>query len=210
MKSFHIMRRFALIAALLGSIWPAALVRAHNAPVKLAKPAVQRSVVNLPIKNFSLTDQNGQLFEFTKIKGKVVVVGFGYTTCPDICPLITAAMRKVQGGLDPAERRRVFFLTITTDPEIDSPKVLASYAERYSVDFSNWSFLTGDEPSLKRVWQNFAVKVDRKARGLIDHTSLTAVIDQSANLRFAYHGTAPEDKTMLQDIRFLLAHSPKP
>jgi protein SCO1/2 len=204
-----VLRRYRF-AGLLWAIAPVTVVSAHPAPVAAAKPDSARALANLPIKNFSLTDQTGQLFEFAKIKGKVVVVGFGYTTCPDICPLITAAMRRVQEGLAPAERGAVFFLTITTDPEIDSPDVLASYGKRYGVDFANWSFLSGAEPALKRVWQNFGVKVNRKARGLIDHTSLTAVIDQAGTLRFAYHGAAPENKTMLQDIRLLLARRAQP
>jgi protein SCO1/2 len=195
------------LAGLLWALAPLAEISAHT-PAATAKPVVQRAGANVPVKNFSLIAQTGQPFEFSKLMGKVVVVGFGYTSCPDVCPLITSAMRQVQEGLAPAERNAVFFLTITTDPEIDSPKVLASYAKRYGVDFYNWSFLSGDERALKQVWKNFGVKVQRKARGLIDHTSLTGVIDQAGTLRFAYHGTAPQAKTMLQDVRSLLGRSP--
>jgi len=74
----------------------------------------------------------------------------------------------------------VFLLSVTTDPEVDRPKVLKSYAERYQAEFSNWSFLTGDVRALTAVWKNFGVKVERKARGLVNHTSLTAVIQSSA------------------------------
>lgn len=166
---------------------------------------IQRSLTKQAIKNFALTDQRGNTFEFQKLKGKVVVVGFGYTTCPDVCPLITAAMRSVQDGLAPAEKSAVYFLTITTDPEIDSPQVLAAYAKRYAVDqLNNWSFLTGREAELQGVWQSFGVKVQRKARGLVDHTTLTALVDQSGTMKFAYHGTAPEPKTILRDLRSLL------
>src|SRR5258708_6480656 len=69
-------------------------------------------------------------------------------------------------------------------------------------------FLTGEEQDVKQVWQNFGVRVDRKARGLIDRAALTGVIDRAGTLRFAYHGTAPQAKTMLQDIRSLLARPP--
>ena len=83
--------------------------------------------------------------------------------------------------------------------------MLTSYGKRYGADFSNWSFLTGEVSALKRVWQNFGVKVERRARGLIDHTSLTAIVDQAGTLRFAYHGTAPGNNAMLKDIRLLLS-----
>ena len=169
----------------------------------LAKGAPRRQVY-LPIKDFLLTDQEGRLFQFQSLKGQVVLVSFIYTTCPDICPLITASMRLAQEGLRPSERRSVFFLSITTDPEVDTPEVLKSYAARYKIDSSNWSFLTGEMQSLTPVWQAFGVKVERKARGLINHTSLTGLIDKKVVLRFAYYGSAPDHKKILQDMRGLL------
>ena len=165
----------------------------------------QRSEVRIPIGQFSLTDQSGRRFEMASIKGKIVLVDFAYTTCPDVCPLMTAALRIVQTNLSATEGRTVYLLTITTDPEIDTPKVLAAYAKRYHVDLTNWAFLTGDPSSLAEVWKRFGVRVVRRARGLVDHTPLTAVIDQSGDMRFAYHGAAPDPKIILRDIRSLAA-----
>jgi protein SCO1/2 len=163
----------------------------------------QRSEVRIPIGNFSLTDQSGRRFELASIKGKIILVDFAYTTCPDICPLMTAAMRTVQTNLNATELKKVYLLTVTTDPEIDVPKVLAAYANRYHADLTNWAFLTGDPSSLAEVWKRFGVKVVRRARGLVDHTPLTVVIDQSGAMRFAYHGAAPDPKIILRDIRSL-------
>jgi protein SCO1/2 len=156
------------------------------------------------VRDFSLLDQNGRSFQFHSLKGKVVLVAFAYTTCPDICPLITAAMRTVQRDLNWSDRGSVHFLTITTDPEVDSPKVLRSYAERYEADLTNWSFLTSEEGVLKAVWKSFGVRVQRKARGLIDHTPLTALVDQKGVMRIGYYGTAPDPKLMLRDIKVQL------
>jgi protein SCO1 len=133
------------------------------------------------------------------------LIAFAYTTCPDVCPLITAAMRRVQADLSATEQQAVYLLTVTTDPEVDEPKILAAYAQRYGADVSSWVFLTGDVASLDKVWRSFGVKVQRKARGLIDHTPLTAVIDQRGVMRFAYYGTSPDPKTVLRDVRSLLA-----
>jgi protein SCO1/2 len=113
-------------------------------------------------------------------------------------------MLRVQRGLRDIERNSVFFLSITTDPEIDSPVVLRAYAERYGIDFSNWSFLTGEEKEMAPVWKTFGVRVERKARGLVDHTSLTALVDKKGVVRFAYHGASPDPKVILQDLRKLL------
>ena len=167
--------------------------------------AVQRRETKLPIADFVLIDQGGKTLQFTNLSGKVVVIAFAYTTCPDVCPLISAALRQVQINLSAAERKTVYLLTVTTDPEIDSPKVLAGYAKRYGAELDTWSFLTGDEATLKNLWNNFGVGVKRKARGLIDHTPLTAIVDQRGVLRFAYIGPAPDTKQVMADIRSLLA-----
>lgn len=174
---------------------------AHEVQQKI----VERRAVGIPIDEFSLVDQNSTEFQFSKLTGRVVVVAFAYTTCPDVCPLITAALRQVQVGLTPDEQKKVFLLTITTDPEIDSPKVLASYGKRYAADFANWSFLTGDQAALQKVWKNFGVGVKRKGRGLVDHTPLTALIDRHGKMRVAYVGPGPDAKLVLRDVRALLA-----
>lgn len=187
-----------LWSLLIGSVAVHSL--AHETDLK----PVQRREVQIPINDFTLVDQTSREFKFTRLAGHVVVVAFAYTTCPDVCPLITAALRQVQTGLTADERKRVSLLTITTDPEIDLPKVLAGYGNRYGADFTNWSFLTGDPAALQRVWKNFGVGVKRKARGLVDHTPLTAVVDRQGWMRIAYVGPAPDAKTVLQDVRSLL------
>jgi len=166
---------------------------------------VQRHEVQKAIDDFTLFDQNSRELKFRQLAGHVVVVAFAYTTCPDVCPLITAALRQVQTGLTAQEREKVFLLTITTDPEIDSPKILANYGKRYGAEFTNWSFLTGDLSALQKVWKNFGVGVQRKGRGLVDHTPLTALIDRRGKMRVAYVGPSPDAKLVLRDVRQLLA-----
>jgi len=172
---------------------------------EVQQKTVERRAVVIPINDFTLVDQNSREFQFSNLTGRVVVVAFAYTTCPDVCPLLTAALRQVQSGLTPDERKKVFLLTITTDPEIDSPKVLASYGKRYGADSSNWSFLTGDQAALQKVWKNFGVGVKREGRGLVDHTPLTAVVDRQGKMRLAYIGPGPDAKMVLRDVRGLLA-----
>ncbi|MFQ5851033.1 MAG: SCO family protein [Candidatus Binatia bacterium] len=169
-----------------------------------AEKAVRREM-NLPVPDFSLTDQDGGPFSFRELRGKVVVVTFVYTSCPDVCPLITISLRQVQKELRSNERGAVFFLSVTTDPEIDSPGVLRSYGQRYAVDFSNWSFLTGEEKQLASVWKAFGVGVERKARGLVSHTPLTALVDEGGMMRFVYHSTQPDPDVILRDLRTLLS-----
>jgi protein SCO1/2 len=185
---------------MLAMNWIGVQAVAHN----IGQKTIERRTVVIPINDFVLVDQNSREFRFSTLTGRVVIVAFAYTTCPDVCPLITAALRIVQSGLTADERGKVFLLTITTDPEIDSPKVLSGYGKRFSADSFNWSFLTGDQAVLARVWKNFGVGVKRKARGLVDHTPLTAIIDRHGQMRVAYIGAAPDAKMMLQDVRSLL------
>jgi len=191
-----------VVALLVGAL---TLASSHEPKHPVAEKAAPRRQVQVPIKDFSLTDHTGTPFRFSSMRGKVVLVAFVYTTCPDVCPLITASMQSVQRSLNGRERESVRFLSITTDPEIDSPDILKSYAGRYEVDLSNWSFLTGDLKTLQPVWKAFGVKVERKARGLVNHTALTALIDTKGVMRFAYFGASPDPKKVLQDIRALLA-----
>jgi len=174
-------------------------------PAPAPQSFTQRREVKLAIDDFILTDQSGKAFRFNQLSGKVVLVGFAYTTCPDVCPLLTAAIRQVQSRLTGTERKDVQLLTITTDPEIDVPKVLAGYAKRYGADLDNWAFLTGEEKKLRAVWKNFGVGVKRKGRGLIDHTPLTAIVDRRGFLRVAYVGPSPEVRLVLGDLRSFLA-----
>ena len=192
-----------LYAMLFASTAPS-LAWSHDQNATQKAKGAERREVRIPIEDFTLTDQTSRSFKSQSLRGKVAIIAFAYTTCPDVCPLITAAMRQTQEGLTKDERASTYFVTITTDPEIDTPQVMAAYAKRYGVDPANWAFLTGDEAVLKKIWKNFGVGVQRKARGLIDHTTLTAVVDRSGTMRIAYIGTSPDPKAVLQDVRKLL------
>jgi protein SCO1/2 len=153
-------------------------------------------------------NQEGDRFDSTRLRGKVIAVNFIYTTCPDVCPLFTANLAQLQRALNKQHAGEVFFISITTDPEVDSPNVLKSYAQRYSADFRNWAFLTGTEAQLKEVWKRFGVRVIRKGRGLVQHTSLTTIIDRQGIRRFNYYGEKWQLKDSLKDISTLLEKTP--
>ncbi len=192
--SFHVLALLIAISSGLSLAW------SHDQDAAQKTKGAERREVRIPIQDFTLTDQAGRPFAFRSLRGKVAIVAFAYTSCPDICPLITAAMRQVQDGLNAEERQRTFLVTVTTDPEIDKPKVMAAYAKRYGVDLSSWAFLSGSEVALAKVWKNFGVGVKRKARGLIDHTSLISIVDPSGTMRVAYIGTTPDPKAILEDV----------
>ncbi len=149
---------------------------------------------------FTLTDQQGRALSLADMRGKVVLITFIYTTCVDACPLLTAAFAALQRELKGQGQKEVFFLSITTDPEIDTPEVLQSYAKRYKADFSSWAFLSGKVDTLKQVWRDYGIRVKKRDRGLVDHTLLTLLVDQSRVVRHKYFGSAIDVGTLLSDI----------
>ncbi len=202
-KGFQVITNLWVTGCLVLGGW--LFVWAHHPGSGSKAHEIERREVNMPIPDFSLTDQQGEPFAFKSLVGKIVLLTFVYTTCPDVCPLVTISMGSVQKDLSPKERESVYLLSVTTDPEIDKPEILKSYGERHQVDFTNWSLLTGDIQQLVLIWKAFGIKVLKKARGLVSHTSLTALMDKKGVVRLIYLGTAPEAKTILEDLRMLLA-----
>lgn len=181
-------------------------VHAHVPGAPQVKPPAE--FLNTKAPTFTLLNQEGDRFDSTRLRGKVIAVNFIYTTCPDVCPLFSANLAQLQRALNKQHAGEVFFISITTDPEVDSPNVLKSYAQRYSADFRNWAFLTGTEAQLKEVWKRFGVRVIRKGRGLVQHTSLTTIIDRQGIRRFNYYGEKWQLRDLLKDISTLLEKTP--
>jgi protein SCO1 len=197
---------------MLGLLFLGGLPMDLYAHVAGARQQVQLTTATLNTKapDFTLLNENSERFDSTKLRGKIVVLDFIYTTCTDVCPLFTANFAQLQQRLTTEHKGNVFFVSITTDPEVDSPKVLKSYAQRYGADFQNWAFLTGSETQLKPVWKSFGIRVIRKGRGIIQHTSLTTVLDQEGIRRFNYFGEKWQLKDLQKDIAGLLEKKPKP
>jgi protein SCO1/2 len=152
----------------------------------------------------ALVDQSGQPLTLTALRGQVVLLTFTYSTCADICPLITAAMVTLQQRLTTAERQQVFFLSVTAQPDVDTPAVLSSYAHRLGVDLASWAFVTGPPPAVQAVWQAFGLTVKRRAKGVVDHPAWTFLIDREGMVRYRYLGSLLEVETMLEDMRHTL------
>ncbi len=189
------------VLALAVLFMPGADALTHKSILKVK--FAERREMNVLIGSFVLTDQNGKRVAFRKLRGKPVVINFMYTSCPDVCPLLTASLKIVREHMKPAEARDIRFLSITTDPEVDTPKVLKAYSRRHKADAVRWSWLTGEARELAPVWQEFGVSVRRLARGLIEHTTLTVVADGDGHMRFAYFGSAPDPDVLLKDLRAL-------
>jgi len=187
---------------LLGVILLPRNIAAHDPIPAGAGP--NAAALNVKVPDFVLTNQDDTRFDSAKLRGKVVVIDFIYTTCTDVCPLFTANFAQLQRALKKEHAGDVFLISITTDPEIDSPKVLKAYAQRYGAEYNNWAFLTGTEEQLKAVWKSLGIRVIRRGRGLVQHTSLTTIVDRQGIRRFNHFGEKWQTNDVLSDISSLL------
>jgi len=156
-------------------------------------------------KDFALTDHHGQLRRLSDFKGKAVVVFFGFTHCPDVCPTTMAEMANVMRQLGPlADRVQVLFITV--DPERDTPELLAKYVPAFDPRFLG---LVGDKAATEKVAKEFRVfyqKVPGKEPGSysMDHTAGSYVFDPQGRIRlFVRHGQGAAP--IVHDLRLLLS-----
>jgi protein SCO1 len=175
-----------------------------HVPIPPKTPSeIGRRLVDSSVPDFKLTDQDGKRFSFTAARGKLVLVTFAFTTCPDVCPLLTAKFAAIQMALDERHFRDYLLLTITTDPERDSAAVLKNYAARFEANLQHWSFLTGTHAELAKVWRVFHLNITKTQSGDVYHTTLTSLIDRQGKRRVDYYGDKWQDKQVLKDIQWL-------
>jgi protein SCO1 len=157
-----------------------------------------------PVLDFSLVDQNGDIFKLREQRGKVVLIFFGYTNCPDICPTTLAEFKLIREKLK-EKAKDVEFVFITIDPERDTKERLAAYLPVFGDGILG---LTGSNTDLQPIWDEFGVvrqKVNsNSAVGyLMEHSTRTYGIDKNGNIRVTYFfGTAVD--SIVQDIQYLL------
>ena len=129
---------------------------------------------------------------------------FIYASCADTCPLLTAKLAGLQRRFGLDFGRRVFFASVTVDPEHDTPEVLERYAASYGAKPAGWAFLTGTRAEIRDVERRYGVFARKNAGGGVDHTVLTSLIDGNGVLRVQYLGVRFDVDEMLADIKGLM------
>jgi len=137
--------------------------------------------------DFTLTDQAGRAVKLSDFRGQFVAVDFIYTRCPmpDVCPRLSANFARLQKRF----AGKIILLSISLDPEYDTPAVLSEYAQRWRADSGMWRFLTGPVDDVRRVSGRFGV-VYWAEEGAITHTSSTAIVDREGRLRAVVEGSS--------------------
>ena len=177
--------------------------------LKLGMPAIlgkyskvsEPPFYNYQVSDFKLYDAQNKEFSLQDLSGKIFVTDFIFTTCSGVCPLMTKNLKSVYGEF--AAKDEVHFVSVTVNPEFDSPQVLAEYAKKYGLDPLRWHFLTGSRESIQDLAiQGFKIG---SVEDPVFHSTFLVLADKKAQIRGYYDGTKEEDLGRLKaDIRRLL------
>lgn len=170
---------------------------------------------NLKDLHYDLVNQKNEHITFPDfVKGKIVVMNYIFTNCPDICPLSTNNMRLIQERLKKDNIQNVYFISVSFDPENDSPEVLTKFAEIRNLDLSNWQFLTGNKLRTDMIIEKagvLAVKSDstifRNGRKIYYyiHTDRISLVDQESRIRKNYLGSKINVDEIVNDIKTIVS-----
>lgn len=146
-----------------------------------------------PQRDFTLHDQDGKIFHLKNHRGQIVLLFFGYTTCPDICPTTLSKLARVYSLLG-AMRQKVLTVFVTIDPQRDTPQKLKEYLQYFNI---NAVGLTGTKQEIGTVVDAYKatyekVETNSSALGyMFDHTDYLYLIDTQGKTSYLFH---PEDK----------------
>lgn len=163
----------------------------------LKAPVRQTPRVLSQVRDFALTNQLGERVTLADVRGRVWVADIIFTRCAGPCPRMTAQMSELQAAL-PADAP-VRLITLTTDPEYDTPAVLRQYAQRFGADPGRWLFLTGSKAEIARLAVDdlklVAVETEPAGRqdpaDLFIHSTTFLVVDRQGRLRASFESTEP-------------------
>jgi protein SCO1 len=191
--------RAALTLVILATLM---LVLVHDAPPQTFQQQALPKIA--PAPEFSLTSQDGGHVTLADFRGKVVAVTFIYTFCTATCPVLTPMMSFVQDQLGPNFGTRIAFVSISVDPERDTPEVLKEYGHAFGANLAGWAFLTGTPDAIRDVTRRYGVFASKRANGDVEHTFLTSIVDPHGFLRVQYVGVRFDPDEFRRDLLSLV------
>jgi len=156
-------------------------------------------------RDFKLTDHEGNPRQLSDFSGKVLVVFFGFTFCPDVCPTTLAQMKAVKESLPANERENLQVVFITVDPERDTAEVLSNYVPAFDPSFIGLRGLPEDIEAVAREFKVFFAKVPGRTEGsyTMDHTAASYVFDKQGKVRLILRHNVATD-VIASDVKQLM------
>lgn len=152
--------------------------------------------------NFHLTDQYGQRISLSQFRGKVVVLTFLYTHCPDACPLTAEKLHNTQVQLG-SNTSNVVMLAVSVDPEGDTPATAVSFSQQHKLS-TNWHYLLGSHEELAPVWNSYSIySPPVTSSSTVKHTSAVYVIDDEGHERIFFDNDFTPTQ-LTHDLKVLL------
>ena len=177
-------------------------------PSEVNEKLVDSSIIHVAkyhkISDFKLTNQNGKEITQANYKDKIYVADFFFTTCQDICPVMTKNMYQLQEELK--NDNEILLLSHTVIPEVDTVEQLKEYAIENNVDDSKWNLVTGDKKQIYELARKSYLAVEDSNFNEFDmiHTENFMLIDKEKQIRGFYDGTNSEEiNRLLKDIEIL-------
>jgi protein SCO1/2 len=186
---------------IVGALLIAAVLVLRIYPGRPAEASQLRRINLVP--HFELTERSGKRISNNDLYGKIWVADFVYTTCPGPCPIVTAGMAKLQEAV--AHDPDVQLVTFTVDPTVDTPAVLAAYADHFGASKDRWWFLTGPEKQIdKLILDGFFLDVEdnrgkpaEPGQFTVTHSTKLALVDASGVVRGYFDGEGPDGRVDL-------------
>lgn len=152
----------------------------------------------------SWTDMNGKEIRLADLRGKVRVVAMIFTSCAYVCPRITTDMIAMESGMSEAVRNDVGFVLFSIDPERDTPKALASYAQKLQLDPAHWTLLRSDEDTIRELAAVLGVKYKREPSGDYAHSVLITVLNKEGEIVHRQEGLGQDPRKTLDVVNSLV------
>jgi protein SCO1/2 len=158
-------------------------------------------------EDFSLRDQTGRVVALSAQRGRLVLLTFLYTHCPDICPLIAENLNSVLRELGP-RRSQVSVLAVSVDPVRDTPAAVRRFVKEHRL-LPEFRYLTGSNSELRPIWQSYNLLVESRAPETVAHSAYVLLLDRRERPRL-YYTSRFDESTLVHDVRRLLdaARSP--
>lgn len=152
------------------------------------------------ISDLELFDQRGNVFDVRALQNKTVLFNFIFTDCGSICPMQTKVLTDVMGELPMEVRTQVRFVSISIDPENDTPEKMLAFSQALHADINNWSFLTGNAEDISQLTTRLLIFDEGEENKPQVHRTSLWLVDTQGRMMQRYRGDPPDKERLVKEL----------